>query len=60
MLRSVMCLHEGAKSKARVDHEMSREIEEKDGMWLGSELPAFPSTFVVDVITRTNKIMSIM
>ena len=41
LVRSVMSLYEGAKTKVRVDSELSEEIEVKVGMHQGSVLSPF-------------------
>ena len=51
LVRSVMSLYEGAKTRVRVDSELSEEFEVKVGMHQGSVLSPF-STVVVDVITE--------
>ena len=44
--RSVMCLHEGAKTRVRMD--LSEELEVKVGMHQGSALSMFPLAVLVD------------
>ena len=48
--RSVMSLYEGAKTRARVDSELSEEFEVKVGMHQGSVLSSFLFAFLVDVV----------
>ena len=52
LVRSVMSLCEGAKTKARVDCELSEEIEVKVGMHQGSVLSPLFLAVVVDVVTE--------
>ena len=51
LVRSVMSLYEGAKTRLRVDSELSEEIEVKVGMHQGSVLSLF-FALVVDVVTE--------
>ena len=51
LVRSVMSLYEGAKTKVRVDAELSEELEVKVGMQQGSVLSHFIAV-VVDVVTE--------
>ena len=51
LVRSVMSLYEGAKTRVRVDSELSEEFEDKDGMHQGSEPSPFIAV-VVDVVTK--------
>ena len=51
-VRSVMSLYDGAKTRFRVDSELSEEFEVKVGMHQGSVLSHFPSAVVVDVVTE--------
>ena len=51
LVRLVMRLYDGAKTRARVDSELSEEFEVKVGMQ-GSALSPFLSTVVVDVVTE--------
>ena len=55
LVRSVMSLYEGAKTRVRVDSEMSEEIEVKVGMHQGSVLSPFLFALVVDVVTEFAK-----
>ena len=52
LVRSVMSLHEGAKTKERVDSELSEEFEVKVGMHQGSVLSPFLFAVFVDVVTE--------
>ena len=52
LVRSVMSLHEGAKTRARVDSELSEELEVKVGMYQGSVLSHFLIAVVVDFVTE--------
>ena len=45
-----MSLYEGAKTRVRVDSELSEEFEVKVGKLKGSVLSSFPFAAVVDVI----------
>ena len=49
LVRSVMSLYEGAKTRARVDSELSEEFEVKVGMHQGSVLSPFIFVVVIDV-----------
>ena len=51
MVRSVMSLYEVAKTRVRVDSELSEEFEVKVGMCQGSVLSHFLFAVVVDVVT---------
>ena len=51
-VKSVMSLYEGAKTRVRVDSELSEEIEVKVGMHKGSVLSHFLFAVVVDVVTE--------
>ena len=51
LVRSVMSLHEGAKTRVRVDSELSDKFEVKVGMHQGSVLSPFLFAAVVDVVT---------
>ena len=51
LVRSVMCLYEGAKARVRVDSELSEELEVNVGMHQGSVLSPFLPTLLVDVVT---------
>ena len=52
LFRSVMSLFEGAKTRVRVDSELSMELEVKVGMHLGSVMSPFIFAVVVDVVTE--------
>ena len=47
-----MSLYEGAKTRVRVDSELSEEFEVKVGMHQGSVLSPFLLAVVVDVVTE--------
>ena len=47
-----MRLYEGAKTRVRVDSELSEEFEVKVGMHQGSVLSPFIFAVVVDVVTE--------
>ena len=49
---SVMCQYEGAKTRVRVDSELSEEFEVKVGIHQGSMLSHFLLAVVVDVVTE--------
>ena len=51
LVRSVMSLYEGAKTRVRVDCELSEEFEVKEAMHQGSVLSHFLFAVVVDVVT---------
>ena len=51
-VRSVMSLYEGAKTRVRVDCELSDEFEVKVGMHQGSVLSPVHFAVVVDVVTE--------
>ena len=51
LVRSVMSLYEGAKSRVRVDSELSEELVVKVRMCLESVLSPFLFAMVVDVVT---------
>ena len=55
LVRSVMSLQEGAKTRVRVDSELSEEFEVKVGMHQGSVLSSFLLAVVVDVVTEFAK-----
>ena len=59
MVRAVISLYEGAKTRVRVGLELSEDLEVKVGVHQGSALPL---AIVVDVITETvrNGLMSEM
>ena len=46
----VMSLYEGAKTRVRVDSELSEEFEVKVGMHQGSVLSPFLFAVVIDVV----------
>ena len=50
LVRSVMSLYEGAKTRVRVDYELSEEFDVKVGMYQASVLSPFLFTVVVDVV----------
>ena len=52
LVRLVMSLYEGTKTKVRVDSELSEEFEVKVGMHQGSVLLPFIFAVVVDVVTE--------
>ena len=52
LVRSMMSLYEGAKTRVRVDSELSEEFEVKMGMHQGSVLSPFLFAVVVDVVTE--------
>ena len=52
LVRSVMSLYEGAKTRVRVDSELSEEFEVKVWMHQGSVLSPFLFAVVVDVFTE--------
>ena len=47
-----MCLYEGAKTRARVDSELSEELGVKVGMHQGSVLSPFLFALVLYVVTE--------
>ena len=51
LVRSVMSLYKGAKTRVRVDSELSDELEVKVGIHQGSVLSPFLFVLVVDVVT---------
>ena len=51
-VRSVMSLYEGAKTRVRVDSELSEEFEVKVGMHQVSVLSHFLFVVVVDVVAE--------
>ena len=51
LVRSVMSLCEGAKTRVRADSELSDEFEVKVGMHQGCMLSPFLFAVVVDVVT---------
>ena len=52
MLRSVISLHEGVKTRVRVNSELSEKCEVKVGLHQGSVLSPFSFAVVVDVVTE--------
>ena len=52
MARSVMCLYEGAKTRVRVNSELSEELEAKVGMHQGCVLSPFLFAVVVDFVSN--------
>ena len=50
-----MSLYEGAKTRARVDSELSEEFEVKVGMHQGSVQSPFLFAVVVDVVTEFDR-----
>ena len=52
LVRSVMSLYEGEKTRVRVDSELSEEFEVKAGMQQGFVLLPFLFALVVDVVTE--------
>ena len=52
LVRSAMSLCEGAKTRVRVNSELSEEFEVKVGMHQGSTLSPFLFEVVVDVVTE--------
>ena len=56
LVRSVMSLYEGAKTRVRVDSELSEEFEIKVGMHQGSVLSNFPFAVVAVVVTELTRL----
>ena len=52
LVRSVMSLYEGAKTRVREDYELSEEFEVKVRMHQGSVLSPFQLAMVADVVTE--------
>ena len=52
LIRSVMSLYDGAKTRVRVDSELSEEFEVKAGMQQGFVLLPFLFALVVDFVTE--------
>ena len=52
MVRFVMSLYEGAKTRVRVNSKLSEKFEIKVGMQRGSMLSPFCFALVVDVVTE--------
>ena len=55
LVRSVMILYEGAKTRVKVDSELSEEFVVKVGMLQGSMLSPFLYEVVVDVVTEFSR-----
>ena len=53
LIRAVMSLYEGAKTRVRVGLELSQEFEVKVGLHQGSVLSPLLFAIVVDVITES-------
>ena len=53
MVRAVMNLYEGAKTRVRVGLELSKEFEVKVGVHQGSMLLPLVFAIVVDVVTES-------
>ena len=56
LVRPVMSLYEGAKTRVRVDSELSDEFDVTVGMLQGSVLSPFLFAVVVDVVTEFGSI----
>ena len=54
-IRSVMSLFEGAKTRVRVDCELSEEFAVKVGMHQGSVLSPFLFALLVDFVTEFSR-----
>ena len=52
LVRSVMSQYEGAKTRVRVDSELSEELEVKVGIYQGSVLSPYLHAVVADVVTE--------
>ena len=52
LVRSVISLYDGTKTRVRVDSEMTDEFEDKIGMHQGSVMSPFLFEVVVDVVTE--------
>ena len=52
LVRSVMSLYEGAKTRVRENSELSEEFEVKVGMHQGSALSTFLFTVIVNIVTE--------
>ena len=52
LVRSVMSQYEGAKTRERVDSDLSEELEVNVGMHQGSVVSPFIFALVVDVVTE--------
>ena len=59
LVRIVMCLYEGAKTRVRVESELSEEFEAKFGMHQGSVLTPFLFAVVVDVVTEFERVCQV-
>ena len=57
LVRSVMSLYEGAKTRVRVDSDMSEEFEVKVGMHQGSVLSSFLLALVVERVRKVSYCM---
>ena len=55
LVRSVMSLYEGAKTRVRVDSELSEELVIEVDMHQGSVLSPFHFALVVDVVTEFDR-----
>ena len=55
LVRSVMSLYDGAKTRVRVDSELSVEFEVKMGMYKRSVVSPFVFALVVDVVTEFSR-----
>ena len=60
LLRSLMSLYEGARTRIRVDSELSEEFEVKAGIYQGSVLSHFLLTLVVDVIGKEHVLSELL
>ena len=56
LVRSVMTLYKGAKTRVRVDYELPEEFEVKVGMHQGFGLPPFLHTVVGDVVNELERV----
>ena len=56
LVRPVMSLYEGAKTRVRVDCELSGELEAKQGIHQGSVLSPFLFELEADVVTELARI----
>ena len=52
LVRSVISLHGGAKTRVKIDSEVPEELEVKVGMHQGSVLSPFLLALVIDVVTE--------
>ena len=55
MVRAVMILYEGAKTRVKVEQELSEELEVKVGVHQGSVLSPLVFAIVVAVVTKSEK-----